>query len=191
MSTASPTAPLHPDFHRRYLWAHGRDELIVNAIINGLIAWWLVHRLARMPAWGKVSFGVDTLVAGVLLGTVVTLIVTWRMHRRLRRGQLLPMHEWPGSAAKFAHRLPVKMGARTLTLALCGLGWALLALALLRLAGVRSMSPTTFIAFKALFAGWVAGFTTAVGGFRALGDGILPDPPRAPAWRSDQRHAPL
>jgi hypothetical protein len=187
----SPKDAVHPDFHRRYLLAHGRDELLVNAAVNAAIAWWLVHRLAVVPGWGKISFGVDTLVAGLLLGVVVTFIVTWRMHRRLRRGEVAPMDHWPRGAAAWAHRLPVKLPARAAVLGLYGVLWAVLVLVLLRIAGVRAMSPSTFIVYKALFAGWVAGFTTAVGGFRALGDGIAPEPPKGPAWHGDERHASL
>jgi len=190
LTIVKPADTAHPDFHRRYLFAHGRDELLINTAINAGIAWFMVRGIAVVPWWGKISFGVDTLVTGMLLGVVVTQIVTWRMHRRLRRGDLVPMDNWPRGAAAWAHRLPIALAARTVTLGLCGLGWALLALLVLRIAGVHAMSPSTFIVYKALFAGWVAGFITAVGGFRALGDGIAPEPPQARAWSDDERQVP-
>ena len=63
MTIVKPADTAHPDFYRRYLFAHGRDELLINTAINAGIAWFMVRGLAVVPWWGKISFGIDTLVA--------------------------------------------------------------------------------------------------------------------------------
>jgi hypothetical protein len=162
--------------HRRYLIVEqGVGAFIVNLVLNGLIAYALVHHLSIVPLWGDPSIARDTLATSFLLPFITALIVTGLARREVRRGRF-PSLDWRGTAHPVLGRLPKGRFLRGVLFGLACL--ALCApptLALLGAVGLDGMRFWPFIAFKALYAGVLGALVTPLIALCALGD-PLPAP---------------
>jgi hypothetical protein len=157
--------------HRRYLLVEqGIGAAIFNLVLNGVIAWFAVRSLERVPLWGETSIGVDTLFTTFLLPFFTCLVVTRLARGMVQKGKLPPV-AWRRADHATLGRLPARTVTRALVLGLAGLVafgpvvvWALAALE------VREMEVWSFITFKALFAAVLAAIFTPLIAVLALGD---------------------
>ena len=61
------------DRHRRYfLVEQGAIPSVFNLVLDGLIAWALLHSLAAVPLWGETSVAGDLLVTPVVAWWALT-----------------------------------------------------------------------------------------------------------------------
>lgn len=161
-----------------YIATQALVEFCGNALLNGVIGWYWTEGLERVPLWGWLSIASDLVGTCFGIGFVLTLVFTWRFHRRLRAGLTQPLTLYPGpSLPRLVHGLPLDPWARSLLIASGALAIAGLAVLAIQMLQLEGLSRTEFIALKALLAGVVAFITMNVAGYRALGDGVTPERP--------------
>src|SRR5258707_898380 len=106
--------------HWRYLLLdNGVGAALLNAGINGAIAWAVFHRMAVVPLWGAVGIATDTVATSVILPVLTCVIVTFLTNWHVRAGRLTPLTSFVGSVAGL--RLPEGVWARAGSLALASL----------------------------------------------------------------------
>lgn len=106
--------------HWRYLLLdNGVGAALLNAGINGAIAWAVFHRMAVVPLWGAVGIATDTVATSIILPVLTCVIVTLLTNWHVRAGRLPPLTSFVGSFA--ALRLPEGVWARAGSLALASL----------------------------------------------------------------------
>ena len=107
------------DRHRRLLLVEqGSHALLINLVLNGVIAWALLRGNDVVPLWGEVSMGVDLLATGVLLPGGMCEIVSRIVASQVRSGKL-PALERNQVAANGMHRRSIHL--RAFVLAIFGL----------------------------------------------------------------------
>ncbi|MEO6026584.1 MAG: hypothetical protein ABIR79_06930, partial [Candidatus Binatia bacterium] len=93
MSEVSRVSPAHRRF---LLLEQGLGAGVVNAVLNGLIAWLSFRGTAMVPFWGQQSIGGDTIGTCFLLPLLTVLIATPLCRGRVRAGDLPPVTWTPG-----------------------------------------------------------------------------------------------
>lgn len=161
----------------RYIVVQAMVEFIGNAILNGAIGWYWTDGLERVPLFGWLSVASDLAGTCFGIGFVLTLVFTWRFHRRLRGGFTLPIDEFPGRLPSFVGCLPFNPFARGVAVGVVGLAVAGMVVLILLASGAESLGRTDFIVLKTLSAGIVAAASMFMAGYRALGDGVTPERP--------------
>ena len=160
--------------HRRYVLEQGIGSGVINVLINAAIAWLLFRPLPSVPLWGLQSIAGDTLGTCFVLPFATCLIVTRLTHREVRRGRF-PSPDWRRASRPALARLPGATASRAAFLAMfCTLVVAPLALGALAALGIAELGLASFVAFKALFAGALAGAVTPLIVLAALGDTPAP-----------------
>jgi hypothetical protein len=138
---------LSPAQRRFLLVDNGVGPLVVNFLINGVIAWLLFRNSARVPLWGQSSIAGDTIATSFLLPAITCLIVTPLARGRVRSGQL------PAAVEAAWRWIPRNMGWRALLIGLvCLLALTPLTLLVFGALGVGELTPWHFVYFKASFA---------------------------------------
>jgi hypothetical protein len=136
--------------HKRFLLVeHGLGSVVLNLVLNGLIAFLLFRGAAGVPLWGQQSIAGDTIGTTFFLPLFTCLIVTHLSRWRVRAGNLTPIEGAPLGLRWLPERIvwrAVSLGAFTAGLV------APVTLAALTLLGVNELSLWGFVAFKALFA---------------------------------------
>jgi hypothetical protein len=136
--------------HKRFLLLEeGVGSVVVNLVINGVIAYLMFRGAASVPLWGQQSIAADTIGTTFFLPLITCLIVTPLARRQVRAGRI-------GALAGAPLGLQW-MPARTLWRgAVLGLLSALVvappSLGALALLGVGAQRFWGFVAFKAAFA---------------------------------------
>lgn len=161
----------------RYIAIQAMVEFVGNAVLNGVIGWYWTDGLERVPLWGWLSVASDLAGTCFGIGLVLTLVFTWRLHRRLRGGLTLPTVDYPGRLPGLIRRLPFNPFARALCVGTGGLAFAGTAILAVQAVGMDSLQRFDFVALKTIFAGIVAATAMTVCGYRALGDGVTPERP--------------
>jgi len=143
------------DRHRRLLLVEqGSHALLINLVLNGVIAWALLRGNDVVPLWGEVSMGVDLLATGVLLPVGMCEIVSRIVASQVRSGKL-PALERNQVAGNGMHRRSIHL--RAFVLAIFGLvGVSLPLVFLLDAANAQPVPFNSFVAFKAAWAGILA-----------------------------------
>jgi hypothetical protein len=136
--------------HKRFLLVEqGVGSVVVNLVLNALIAFLLFRGAASVPLWGQQSIAGDTIGTTFFLPLFTCLIVTPLSRRRVRAGDLAPIEGAPLGLQWLPERTvwrAVGLGALTAGVL------APLSLATLTLLGVAEQSFWGFVAFKAIFA---------------------------------------
>jgi hypothetical protein len=136
---------------RRYLFIqNGLGAAIVNAALNGAIAWAMMRRLALLPVWGVPGVVPDILVTafGVTFGTCIfaSLQVRWDVDR----GRISPALS--DGVTRVVARFPAGTFRRAFLLgAVSVVVFCPLVLAALALSGKSGFDRSSFIALKAVF----------------------------------------
>lgn len=134
---------------KRFLLEQGGGSVVVNLLINGVIAFLMFRGATTVPLWGQQSIAGDTIGTTFFLPLFTCLIVTPLSRRRLRSGDLTPV---PGAplGLRWLPQRTFWRGALLGLLTAIALG-PLSVFALTSL-GVTEQSFWGFVAFKALFA---------------------------------------
>jgi hypothetical protein len=161
-----------------YIAVQAIIEFIGNAVLNGAIGWYWTQGFERVPLWGWASAAIDLLGTGFGIGFALTLVFTWRFHRRLRLGTTQPFADYSQRVPGPIQRLPFDPWRRSVLIGLAGAVVAIVPLLLLQLAGMSTLARPDFIMLKTVLAGLIAAGAIAAAGYRALGDGVTPQKPR-------------
>lgn len=155
------------DRHRRFLRVEqSLAPALFNVLINGAIAWAILHSHSEIPLWGEASVGVDLLATGFLLPFFTCLIVSRLIGGQVRSGKLPPL-ESHQVASRGWHRRSIL--ARGLFLGLVGVVFAAApVVAALELARAQPIALHAFVGFKAIWAGLFAGVLSPVIAWWAL-----------------------
>ncbi len=140
------------------LAAHIRREslsnLVINLLINGGLAYWLLHEHPAIFAWGENGYGPDLLLTGFLLSFIISAIFIW-MHRAKRAKGV-----WPGLNSDeqgWARHLPTNTWLAAVCFGVIGLTVAApVLLAVLWLAQIQSLTPLQYALLKGIWAGVLA-----------------------------------
>jgi hypothetical protein len=143
---------------------HIRNEVLIggisNTIINGLIAWMLLKSGPALGWGGEHSFVLDVMATALLLPFIVALIVIPLQRGKLNKGKLQAINLGPSSYLQsVADRLPSNTFQSALLFGLFGICViAPLTLLAFYLVGVQEISPVSYVIFKGIWAGVIAGF---------------------------------
>lgn len=138
--------------HWRYLLLdNGLGAALLNAAINGAIAWALFHHLPIVPLWGAVGIASDTIATSLILPFLTGIIVTALTGWHVRAGRLAPLVL--GDARPPAAWLPEGTAGRAGMLAVVSLV-LLVPVTLLAFVGlgVEELPFERFLVFKIAFA---------------------------------------
>ena len=156
-------------FHRRFiLLEQGVGAAVFNFVLNAAIAWVTFRGLARVPLWGQLSIGGDTIGTSFILPFLTCLAVTRLARQRVQKGQLTRL-EWTRDTHPMLGWLPEPTLKRALALGLAGLVlFAPPAIAAFYVLGIPDLSLRDFIVFKASFAAAAAALVTPLVALWAL-----------------------
>jgi hypothetical protein len=140
-------------------------NIVINVLLNGALAWWLLHDKGPLPVWGEHGFGPDLLITGFLLSGIIAAIMIAMHRRKLNKGDLpalvLADNHW-------LNRMPRNLWLSALAFGLAGaLLAAPLLLAVLYLFGFTTLTPLSYALIKGVWAGALA--AAVVGGAIRLG----------------------
>jgi hypothetical protein len=136
--------------HRRFLiLEEGVGSVIVNLILNGLIAYLMFRGAESVPLWGQQSIAGDTIGTTFFLPLITCLIVTRLAGGQVRAGRFAPLTGTPLGL----QWMPRRALWRGVVLGLiCVVLVAPPAIAALTLLGVTQQGFWNFVVFKAVFA---------------------------------------
>ena len=146
------------------IYHHIRKESIVNfscnAVINGIIAWFIVRSKGVLLIWGgEHTFGGDIIATAFLLLLIISLIVIPLNKKKVLKGKV-PSLEWNQSL--FLHKILSRFPKNTF---LCSLIFGFIGIVLvapltllpLFALGITQMTPLSYSIFKGVWAGVLAG----------------------------------
>jgi len=159
--------------HRRFvLIDQGLVPMVFNVVLNGAIAWALFRAVAEVPLWGDSSVGMDLLFTAFLLPFLTCLIVSRLVARDVRSGKLPPL---PGVQLPHSRWFERASWKRGLLLGVCGVVFAAVPLVwALSLGQARPFPTSSFVVFKAVWAGGLAALVTPIVGWWALASASRP-----------------
>jgi hypothetical protein len=155
-----------------YIIKQSSIQFVVNFAIAGAIALFMSRQLSLVSLWPKLdnieelNMSVDLLMGGFFLALALTLILT-PLTRLSRRKGAVSFKPVKGIIA----RLPISLFKRAMVIA-TGLWivFGLISVALLFIAGLESMSPTSFALLKSILSGTEAALVTVIVVKRALAE---------------------
>jgi len=124
---------------------------VINALINGGIAWGMHRGTASLPLWGDGGYATDLLATGVLLPGITWLIMHPLLHRQAAAGKAPSTDGVP--PPWLAARLPATLWAGSAAIGLAGLAVGAAACALAQGLGAPSFAGTTYALVKGLYGG--------------------------------------
>lgn len=145
--------------HRQYIIKHFViSSGVINALLNGAIAYALFAGQGPIAIWGEPSFGADIIATIFLLTLITSLLVNWGTALAILHFRVDPL-EGQGFLSKLEARLPEAAWPRALLFSVMATAIvAPLVLYSLHLLAIQSLSSISAIAFKTLFAvllGWL------------------------------------
>jgi hypothetical protein len=161
------------DRHKRFLIIEqGVVPTIFNFVVNGLICWTLFRTAELVPLWGESSVGIDLLVTAFVLPFLTALIVSAIVSRELHAGKLPPLSSDQLPLSGWFKRSSFVRG---LLLGICGVIFAAIPLIwALDLGQAQPFTVSSFILFKAVWAGLLAMIFTPLVAWWALANASLP-----------------
>lgn len=124
---------------------------VINALINGGIAWGMHHNAAAVRLWGHGGYATDLVATGVLLPGITWLIL-WPLLRRQQAAGRAPATAGI-TQPMFSRLLPGTRWRGALVTGLLGGAIGLLAVAVMHAAGAPQMTGGTYAVFKGLYGG--------------------------------------
>ncbi len=147
-----------------------RKNIVINLVLNGLIAYFLMRQNTLLTAWGEHSYGPDLLITGFILSALLGAIFIGLFRRKRDKAELLPVgHE----GLSLAWLLPYNQWLAALVMGFLGAAIAApVLLAILALLGIDSLQPLQYAVIKGVWAGTLAGVVVPV----AINQGLRSDP---------------
>lgn len=82
--------------HRIFLIVNqGMVSTVFNFFLNMGIAWFLYRSMERVPLWGPLSIGVDTLVTSFVLPALTCCFIAISIRFTVRNGWMTPIVDYP------------------------------------------------------------------------------------------------
>lgn len=145
--------------------AHLKTEVIatfiINALLNGGIAWALLHGKVMLALRGEEGIAVDLVITAFLLCLLLSWITIALQRRKVSSGQfpLVPAGRFNG-LRQIIRYLPDRPFGAALCIGLAGtLVYAAPTIALLGLFGIEQLSVSHYLIFKTLWTGLIAALT--------------------------------
>ena len=135
--------------HKRFLIEQSVGSVVVNLLINSVIAYLMFRGAATVPLWGQQSIAGDTIGTTFFLPLFTCLIVTPLVRRQVRAGAVAAFPGTPLGLQWMPERT-FRRGARLGLI--CAVVVAPPTLWLLTRLGVTEQSFWGFVTFKACFA---------------------------------------
>jgi hypothetical protein len=158
--------------HKRFLLLEeGVGSVIVNLLINGVIAYLMFRGAESVPLWGQQSIAGDTIGTTFFLPLITCLIVTPLARGQVRSGRVQPVDGFP-LGLRWMPRRPLWRGA--LLGGICVAAVAPLAVTALVVFGVVQQSFWQFVVFKAIFAAALGAVVTPLIALWAIAGGGRP-----------------
>lgn len=152
---------------RYYLQRQAAVESIIALYINMALTVFFFWNYQRIPFSGYSSIVGDLVGTGVILPIAVGLIVTTRVRKHLRAGEIPRLvAERPGHIG--ARMLPSSLWLRAVVLAIYGVLAATLALMALRVLGVDSIAFWPYVIFVGMFCCVLGAYIAAISGYREI-----------------------
>lgn len=137
-----------------------RKNIVINLVLNGLIAYFLMRRYSSLTAWGDNGYGVDLLITGFILSGLLGAIFIGLFRRKRDRAELIPTgHE----GRSLAWLLPYNPWLAALVMGILGAVIAApILLGALTLIGIDSLQPLHYALIKGVWAGVLAGIVVPI-----------------------------
>lgn len=141
------------------LKAHIRQQtinnVIINMLLNGGLAWWLLKEKPPLTAFGESGYGIDMLITGFLLAGLVAMAMIKIHQVQLAKGMHQPVAV---SVLGGYARLPTgNLWACSGLFALAGMLASAALVGVLLLLALPPFDPPVYAVFKAVWAGILAG----------------------------------
>ena len=139
---------------KSHIRMQSRLNFIINLVLNGAIAWFLLKDKPALSAWGEHGYGADLMITGFLLASLVAVFAMKGHRAKLAKGE----HEAVPPAALGA-LARVATGNDWSNSLLFGLAGALLGagtVGMLMLLPLPPFSPLAYAVFKGVWAGILA-----------------------------------
>ncbi|MEL0168086.1 MAG: hypothetical protein VW877_08150 [Pseudomonadaceae bacterium] len=145
--------------------AHLKTEVtatfIINALLNGGIAWALLHGKSMLTLQGEEGIAVDLVITAFLLCLLLSWITIALQRRKVSSGQFpeVPAERF-SALRKVIRYLPDRPFGAALCIGLAGtLVYAAPTITLLSLLGIEQLSVSHYLIFKTLWTGLIAALT--------------------------------
>lgn len=131
---------------------------IINAIINGVLAWLMLGGGDNLTPGGDNSYVADTAATAFVLPFILSLIVIFLNRRKLNAGKISPVELSPGKRLHaLLARFPQSIwGQAFLFAVIATLVTTPLVIGLLWMAGLPEIPPATYAIFKGAWTGILA-----------------------------------
>ncbi len=137
-----------------HIRTQSRHNFVINLVLNGAIAWFLLKDKPALTAWGEHGYGADLMITGFLLAALVAVFAMKGHRSKLAKGQ----HEAVPAAALGALARVATRNDWSNSL-LFGLAGALIGagtVGMLMLLPLPPFSPLAYALFKGVWAGVLA-----------------------------------
>ena len=164
------SVPLSSAHKRFLLLEQGVGSVIINLVINAVIAFVLFRGASTVPLWGQQSIAGDTIGTTFFLPLITCLIATPLVRRQVRAGRVAPLAGTPMGL----QRMPGQTFWRGCVLGVIStLLVAPPAIGVLAALGVTEQVFWGFVVFKAVFAAALGAVVTPLIALWAIADGEL------------------
>lgn len=156
-----------PDLEWKNLLKSAFGSLVINLIINGVIAWLMFRSHTSIP-WAEMW--PDILITVFVISLIVGVTTIAISRQALRSGEMAP-GDWQWRDHTLLGRLPENsLGRSVLFASVLTMVFGGLVVGSLGMLGVREMANWGYIGFKALYAGVAAAVTTLIMSICTPGD---------------------
>lgn len=124
---------------------------VINAVLNGWIAWAMHHEEPALPLWGEHGYAMDLVATGVLLPGITWLIL-WPLLRKQAAAGKAPALEGVPQPWCSGH-MPGSLWSGAATIGILGGLVGLAVAVMLHLLGAPAMPGPGYAVFKGLYGG--------------------------------------
>lgn len=137
-----------------HIRTQARHNFVINLVLNGAIAWFLLRDKPALTAWGEHGYGADLMITGFLLAALVA-VFTMKIHRaKLAKGEHEPV---PAAALGTLSRVATRNDwSNSLLFGLAGALLGAGTVGMLMLLPLPPFSPLAYAVFKGVWAGILA-----------------------------------
>lgn len=142
------------------IYKETRNNIIINVVLNAVIAYALLRSHTYLPVWGENSYGEDLIIGGFILSTILGGIFIGLFRHRRNNGAITPQgHE----GQSLAWLIPYSPWLAAPWLGVLGAVIAApLLIGLLMVFGAQTLSPAMYAAIKGVWAGALAGIIVPI-----------------------------
>lgn len=137
--------------HRQFVVSQQVAPAIINALINGGIAWAMHRGKDAVALWGPGGYWTDLLATGILLPGLTWMILHPLTRWQARQGKAPSTAGVP--APRLEQWLPCGLWGGAVVMGLLGGAIGLLAVGVMHVLGAPSMTGGTYTVFKGLYGG--------------------------------------